>query len=70
MPSGGTYLNDVTLTIIFILTNLYFIFRAARTFYNQEGKRLVLKAIAGILGLFLALEVYRFMLFFITVWAV
>jgi hypothetical protein len=68
--TGGTYLNDVTLTVIFIMTNLYFIFRAARTFYNQKGKRLVLKAVAGILGLFLALEVYRFILFFITVWAV
>lgn len=68
--TGGTYLNDITLTIIFILTNLYFIFRAARTFYNQKGKRLVLKAVAGILGLFLALEAYRFLLFFITVWTV
>jgi hypothetical protein len=68
--TGGTYLNDLTLTIIFIMTNLYFIFRAARTFYNQKGKRLILKAVAGILGLFLALEVYRFLLFFITVWTV
>jgi hypothetical protein len=67
---GGAYLNDLTLTIIFIMTNLYFIFRAARTFYNQKGKRLVLKAVAGILGMFLALEAYRFILFFITVWAV
>ena len=68
--TSGAYLNDVTLTIIFIMTNMYFIFRAARTFYNQKGKRLVLKAIAGIVGLFLALEVYRFLLFFITVWTV
>jgi hypothetical protein len=67
---GGAYLNDITLTVIFIMTNLYFIFRAARTFYNQKGKRLVLKAVAGILGLFLALEAYRFLLFFITVWTV
>lgn len=64
----GSYLNDLTLTIIFILTNLYFIFNAARTFYNQKGKRLVIKAFLGILGLFLALEVYRFLLFFITLW--
>jgi hypothetical protein len=68
--TSGAYLNDVTLTIIFIMTNLYFIFRAARTFYNQKGKRLVFKAIAGIIGLFLALEAYRFLLFFITVWTV
>ncbi|WP_333819615.1 DUF3667 domain-containing protein [Ohtaekwangia sp.] len=66
--SYGMYLNDLTLTIIFVSTNLYFIFYAARTFYSQRGKRLILKAFAGILGLFVALEVYRFFLFFITIW--
>jgi hypothetical protein len=67
---GKSYLNDQTLTIIFISTNLYFIFRAAKTFYGQHGKMLYLKAILGILGLFLALEVYRVILFFVTYWAV
>jgi hypothetical protein len=62
----GTYLNDLTLTIIFVSTNLFCIFHAARNFYGQRGKRLVIKALAGILGLFLALEVYRFILFFVT----
>lgn len=60
------YLNDLTLTIIFVSTNMYFLFRAARIFYNQKGKRLLIKAVAGIFGLFLALEAYRFLLFFIT----
>lgn len=63
------YLNDVTLTIIFVMTNLYFIFTASKTFYGQHGKRLIIKATAGILGMFLALEAYRFILFFITVWS-
>jgi hypothetical protein len=67
--SSGSYLNDLTLTIIFVITNLYFIFRSARTFYNQKGKRLVIKAMLGVLGLFLALEAYRFLLFFITLWS-
>lgn len=62
----GTYLNDLTLTIIFVSTNLYYIFQASRTFYGQKGKRLVIKAFAGILGLFLALEAYRIILFFAT----
>ena len=65
----GTYLNDLTLTIVFVLTNLYFIFIAANSFYNQKGKRRIVKALLGVLGLFLALEVYRFLLFFITVWS-
>lgn len=64
------YLNDLTLTVLFVATNVYFIFRAGRVFYNQKGKRLILKSLAGILGLFLALEAYRFLLFFITVWAI
>lgn len=65
----GLYLNDLTLTIIFVLTNLYFLFRASLTFYNQKGKRLIIKALFGILGLFLALEAYRFILFFLTIWS-
>ena len=64
--SWGTYLNDLTLTIVFVITNFYFLIRASRTFYDQKGKRLVVKAMLGILGLFLALEIYRFILFFIT----
>ena len=68
--AGGSLLNDTTLTVIFVATNMYFIFRAAKTFYSQKGKRLVIKAMLGILGLFLALEVYRFILFFITMAAV
>jgi len=65
----GTYLNDLTLTIIFVSTNLFFIFIAARVFYNQRGKRRIFKALLGVLGLFLALEAYRFVLFFITIWS-
>ncbi|HEX6890774.1 MAG TPA: DUF3667 domain-containing protein [Chryseolinea sp.] len=65
----GNYLNDLTLTIIFVITNFYFIFIGARTFYNQRGKRRIVKALLGVLGLFLALEAYRFLLFFITMWS-
>lgn len=62
------YLDDTTLTIIFILTNSYFLFAAGRTFYNQRGKILLLKIILGLLGLFIALEAYRLILFLITFW--
>lgn len=66
----GGYLNDTTFTIIFVSTNLYFIYRASRTFYEQKGKRLIAKSIGGIIGLFLALEAYRLMLFFVTFWSI
>lgn len=65
-----SYLNDTTLTGIFITTNLYFVYRASATFYGQQGKRLWLKGILVILGLFLALEVYRLLLFLVTFWSV
>jgi hypothetical protein len=67
---GKSYLNELTITIIVVSTNLYFIFRAAKTFYGQHSSMLILKAVGGILGLFLALEVYRLILFFITYWAI
>lgn len=62
------YLDDTTLTIIFILTNSYFLFGAGRTFYSQRGKMLLLKIALGLLGLFVALEAYRLILFLITFW--
>lgn len=66
---GGSYLNDITLTVLFVSTNLYFLFRAAGTFYNQRGARQIIRVVLGILGLFLALEAYRFILFFVTIWS-
>lgn len=68
--SLGDYLNDTTFTVIFISTNLYFIYRAARTFYQQKGKRLIAKSLVAIIGLFLSLEAYRLLLFFVTFWSV
>lgn len=66
----GDYLNDTTFTVIFIITNMYFIYRASRTFYQQKGKRLIVKSALAIVGLFLALEAYRLLLFFVTFWSV
>lgn len=66
----GSYLDDTTLTIIFVSTNLYFIYRAAKTFYGQTGKSLIIKSALGIIGLFLALEAYRLLLFFVTFYSI
>jgi hypothetical protein len=63
------YLDDVTLTVIFILTNLYFLFHAGRTFYGQRGFALVIKVLLGLVGLFVALELYRLLLFLVTHWS-
>ncbi len=68
--SWNHYLNDSVLTVIFISTNLYFVYRAALTFYNQHGWKRILKSVAMVLGLFLALEAYRLLLFIVTFWLV
>ncbi len=69
-PDWNNYLNDTTLTVIFVVTNLCFVYRAAHTFYNQTGWKRIAKSAAMVIGLFLALEVYRLLLFFITFWTV
>ncbi|QOI98139.1 MAG: DUF3667 domain-containing protein [Flammeovirgaceae bacterium] len=69
LPWQG-YLNENTLTGIFVTTNLYFVYRASATFYDQQGKRLWIKSILVIIGLFLALEAYRLLLFLVTFWSV
>jgi hypothetical protein len=65
----GQYLNELTLTAIFITTNLYFLIRSARIFYHETGWRLLVKSILMIGLLKVALEVYRLILFFITMWS-
>jgi Protein of unknown function (DUF3667) len=63
---GGAYLDENTLTVIFIVTNLYFVLRSSHTFYHEKGWRLIMKSITMILFLKVALEVYRAILFFVT----
>ncbi len=65
-----SYLNDFSLSLVFISTNVYFLWRASRTFYGQKGKRLLFKIPLALIGLYLSLEVFRLMLFFFTYWAV
>jgi hypothetical protein len=69
LPWQG-YLNENMLTGFFVATNLYFVYRASATFYGQKGIRLWMKSVLVILGLFLALEAYRLVLFFVTFWSV
>jgi hypothetical protein len=65
----GQYVDDVTLTVIFVLTNLYFLLRSGFTFYQQKGWKLAVKSIIMVVFLKIALEIYRVVLFFITIWA-
>ncbi|MCW5910870.1 MAG: DUF3667 domain-containing protein [Cyclobacteriaceae bacterium] len=63
----GAYLDETILTIIFISTNLYFVLRSSYTFYGERNWRLVLKSVILILFLKVALEIYRSILFFVTI---
>jgi hypothetical protein len=64
----GHYLDELALTFIFISTNLYFLIRSGIVFYNEKGWRLVVKSILMLLFLKVALEIYRGILFFVTLW--
>jgi Protein of unknown function (DUF3667) len=64
----GRYLDENVLTGIFIATNLYFLIRSGINFYNEKGWRLILKSAFMIVVLVAALEIYRIILFFVTIW--
>jgi hypothetical protein len=64
----GKYLNEEVFTGIFITTNLYFVIRSGIVFYNEKGWLLIVKSALIILSLIVALEVYRFILFFVTLY--
>jgi hypothetical protein len=63
----GHYADELTLTLIFITTNLYFLYRSGATFYQETGWKLVMKSIGMMLFLKVALEIYRAILFLVTI---
>jgi hypothetical protein len=65
----GKYLNELTLTFIFIATNLYFVVKSSHEFYAEKNWRLVIKSILMVLFLKVSLEIYRSVLFFATIWS-
>jgi len=64
----GRYIGEGAVTGLFIATNLYFLIRSSNTFYHEHGWKLVLKSALMILFLKVALELYRMILFFVTIW--
>ncbi|MEI9921561.1 MAG: DUF3667 domain-containing protein [Bacteroidota bacterium] len=65
----GRYIGEGVVTALFISTNLYFLMRASHLFYHESGWKLVAKSALMILFLKIALEIYRMILFFITLWS-
>ncbi len=65
----GKHLNELSLTVIFISTNLYFVVRSSHEFYQEKNWRLAIKSILMVLFLKVALELYRAILFFATIWS-
>jgi hypothetical protein len=65
----GHYFNELTLTAIFITTNLYFLLRSGVAYYKEKSWKLVLKSVVMILFLKISLELYRAILFFVTIWS-
>jgi hypothetical protein len=63
----GAYIGEGVVTWLFIGTNLYFLVRSSHTFYHEKGWRLFAKSAIMILFLKVALEIYRMILFFVTI---
>ncbi|HEX8060400.1 MAG TPA: DUF3667 domain-containing protein [Cyclobacteriaceae bacterium] len=68
IPIGG-YIGEGAVTGLFIATNLYFLTRSSYQFYGETGWKLLLKSALMILFLKVALEIYRMVLFFVTIWS-
>ena len=62
----GAYLDELVLTGIFITTNLYFLLRSGAEFYEEKWARLLLKSLFMIVVLKVSLEIYRAILFYVT----
>jgi hypothetical protein len=65
----GRYMGEGVVTGLFIATNLYFLVRSSKVFYHETGWKLFVKSAIMILCLKVALEVYRMILFFVTLWS-
>ncbi len=65
----GAYISEMVLTAILVTTNLYFIVRSGITFYEDKGAKLILRSLLMLLMLKVALEVYRAILFYVTIWS-
>ena len=60
----------MVLTLFFLTTNFYFLIRSGLLFYDQKGVKLMLNSMAMLAMLKLALEIYRAILFLLTLWIV
>lgn len=67
LPGLGNYINEFSLTGIFLFTNAYFLIRSGKEFYLQKGWKLILKSVLMLGVLKLSLEIYRAILFFVTI---
>lgn len=65
----GAYVNELVLTTLLVVTNLYFIVRSGITFYEDRGFKLILRSLLMLAMLKVALEVYRAILFYVTLWS-
>lgn len=65
----GAHLDEFILTAIFISTNIYFFIRSGRIFYEEKGIRLIMKSLIMIGVLKISLEIYRAILFYVTIWS-
>ena len=71
---SDTFLNSVFRDSVYswvtITLSVFIFFRMEKTVYNQKTKTAWIKALLALPSLFIALQLYRTMLFFITMWTI
>lgn len=63
-----TILHDSIFSWVAVTLSFFIFFRMERTVYNQKTKTALIKAFLMLPSLFIALQVYRISLFFVTMW--
>lgn len=66
---GLNLVSDQNLTILALVSLLYFFMRAERTFYGFKGFRMIFNAFGCIGAVAVSVTLYRAILFFITFWS-
>lgn len=65
----GHYVNEFVISGMLVTTNLYFIVRAGIMFYDDKGLKLIFRSLLMLGVMKIALEVYRAILFYVTLWS-
>ena len=63
-------ISDSSLTLLGLISLIYFFYRAERTFYGFKGIRRIINTLLCVTAVAASLSLYRAILFFVTFWSI